>query len=129
MKRNKQNFSDYYKDEEVVNTYDEIRLKTKYRRDKRQKEMNIFMELINPQESDKILELGCSSGFMTQFLKGNITAIDTSENMLKVAGKKNPKAKFICMDMFDINRRFRGFNKVTSKRVLTHLTNEELEDL
>jgi len=124
---NKESFSEYYKDEHVTGTYDEQRLKTKYRREKREIEMKIFLELLNIKDDETILECGCSSGFMTQFLGDNVTAVDTSGDMIELAKVKNSKAKFHCLDMFKIDSLNRKFDKIVSKRVMTHLVPEELE--
>jgi predicted TPR repeat methyltransferase len=124
----KREFSEYYKDKDVCSTYDSQRLKTRYRRGKREKEMSIFLDLLSPM-NDKILEVGCSSGFLTQFLGDNVYALDTSPQMIAIARMKNPKARFCCQDMFKLplfNGRRMKFDKLVSKRVMTHLTDKEL---
>ena len=124
---NKESFSEYYKDKFVTGTYDEQRLKSKYRRDKREIEMKTFLELLDIDEDESILECGCSSGFMTQFLGDNVVAVDTSSDMIDLAKQKNMKATFFCMDMFEIEKLNKKFDKIVSKRVMTHLLPDELE--
>ena len=124
---NKESFSDYYRDKHVTGTYDEQRLKTEYRRKKREIEMNTFLELLNIKDDETILECGCSSGYMTQFLGENVTAVDTSGDMIELAKQKNPAAEFHNLDMFKIDTLNKQFDKIVSKRVMTHLLPDELE--
>lgn len=122
---NKQ-FSDYYKKTEVTDDYDRQRLSNSYRRNKRQKELKIFLSLLNKKTGERVLEIGCSSGQLTKFL-GKVTAIDTSKDMLKITKQKNPQAKVYHLDMFDLPKPFkRKFDKIVSIRVLTHLSEKEL---
>ena len=69
--------------------------------------------------------MGCSSGFLTKYL-GKVTAIDTSEGMLKITKKKNPSAKCIHADMFDMPFNNNSFDKVVTMRVWNHLNEEDL---
>src|SRR3989344_376078 len=120
-----QKFSDYYRKEHVTGSYDKQREGTEYRRRKRALELKYFLDLIDKKENEKILELGCSSGFLTKYL-GKVTAIDTSEGMLKITKKKNPSAKCIHADMFDMPFKNNSFDKVVTMRVWNHLNEEDL---
>ncbi len=123
--RDAESFSSYYKKEKVVKSYDDQREANEYRRKKRQRELRYFLELIDKKEGEKVLELGCSSGFLTQQL-GKVTAIDTCEGMLDVASKKNPEAKCIPGDMFNLNFEKNQFDKVVTMRVWNHLNKTDL---
>jgi len=118
-------FTEYYRQKKVTGTYDLQRQGSKYRKRKRAVELKYFLELLDKKENEKILELGCSSGFLTEHL-GKITAIDTSEEMLKIAHKKNPLAKCIAGDMFEIPFKNNSFDKVVTMRVWNHLNKEDL---
>lgn len=126
----KKAFSEYYKQDNVTGTYDKQREGTEFRRSQRAKELGIFLDLLNKKPREKVLELGCSSGFLTKEL-GAVTAIDTSKDMLIITKKKNPKATVICSDMFDLPKPFKpkSFDKIVVIRVLTHLDEEELSDV
>lgn len=115
----------YYKKERVTGDYDKQREKTKYRKNKRRKELRIFLKLLNKKENENVLEIGCSSGFLTEHL-GYVTAIDTSTEMLKFAKQKNPKAKVIEADMFELPFINNYFDKIVTMRVWNHLGEEEL---
>ena len=118
-------FTEYYKKSRVTGTYDKQREANKYRRIKRAVELKYFLELINKQPKDKVLELGCSSGFLTKHL-GKVTPIDTSEEMLRIAHSKNPDAKCLPGDMFSMQFKDNTFDKVVTMRVWNHLDKNDL---
>jgi len=123
--KNAKEFTEYYQSKHVTSTYDKQRGKSKYRRKKRDKELRFFLDLIGKKPKEKVLELGCSSGFLTEHL-GEVTAIDTSEGMLKIAHSKNPQAKVIHADMFDLPFKNNSFDKVITMRVWNHLDKNDL---
>ncbi|WP_024769197.1 class I SAM-dependent methyltransferase [Aquimarina macrocephali] len=68
---------------------------------------DIFCESISNGNSN-ILEIGCGPGNITQYLLAKnpnfrITAIDNSENMIKLARKNNPTAEVLVMDSREIH--------------------------
>ena len=121
-----QKFSKYYQKKKVTTTYDSQREGTTYRRRKRKIELKYFLELLDKKNEDKVLELGCSSGFLTKHL-GKVTAIDTSKDMLEVAYKKNPQAKCVYADMFNLPFKNNSFNKVITMRVWNHLNEQDIK--
>jgi len=123
--KNAQKFTEYYRKKGITGTYDNQREKTRYRRAKRNIELNCFLELLDKKANEKVLELGCSSGFLTKHL-GKVTAIDTSENMLKIAHEKNPLAKCLLGDMFDLKFKKDSFDKVVTMRVWNHLDEKDM---
>jgi ubiquinone/menaquinone biosynthesis C-methylase UbiE len=118
-------FTDYYRQKRVTGTYDKQREGNKYRKVKRKKELKFFLDLIDKKPGEKVLELGCSSGFLTEHL-GKVTAIDTSKDMLSIAHAKNPESKCVYGDMFDIPFKDNSFDKVVTMRVWNHLSEEDL---
>lgn len=120
-----QDFTEYYRQKKVTGTYDTQREGNAYRRSKRKIELKYFLELIDKKWGEKVLELGCSSGFLTQHL-GEVTAIDTSIGMLDIAHKKNPLAKCISGDMFNLEFDKKSFDKVVTMRVWNHLDEDDL---
>jgi ubiquinone/menaquinone biosynthesis C-methylase UbiE len=118
-------FTEYYREKNVTGTYDNQREATDYRRRKRALELKHFLDLIDKKDKDNVLELGCSSGFLTKYL-GKVTAIDTSEVMLKIAHNKNPSADCIHADMFEMPFKNDTFHKVVTMRVWNHLNEEDL---
>jgi ubiquinone/menaquinone biosynthesis C-methylase UbiE len=118
-------FTEYYREKKVTGTYDAQREGNPYRRRKRALELKHFLDLLNKRENDKILELGCSSGFLTKYL-GKVTAIDTSEKMLEITKMKNPSAECISADMFEMPFKNESFDKVVTMRVWNHLDENDL---
>ncbi len=121
----KEKFKEYYQDDNVTGTYDSQRLGTEYRIKKREKELNLFLELIDKHPEDKVLEIGCSSGFLTEHL-GAVTAVDTSKEMLKITKKKNPSATVLEADMFKLPFGDNSFDKIITMRVWDHLNEDDL---
>lgn len=120
-----ENFTEYYREKKVTGTYDKQREGNAYRRRKRRQELRYFLELVDKKDKEKVLELGCSSGFLTKHL-GKVTAIDTSEGMLDIAHSKNPLAKCIHADMFDLPFKDNSFDKVVTMRVWNHLDENDI---
>ncbi len=125
VKSDTEKFKEYYQKKRVTGTYDAQREGSEYRKRKRAIELKHFLELIDKKDKEKVLELGCSSGFLTKYL-GEVTAIDTSEGMLEIAAKKNPKAKCIPGDMLDLKFKPESFDKVVTMRVWNHLQEKDL---
>ena len=120
-------FTKYYQQKKVTGSYDTQREGNAYRVAKRKIELRHFLELIGKKEGEKVLELGCSSGFLTQHL-GKVTAIDTSEGMLEIAHKKNPLAECLSGDMFQMDFKNGEFDKVVTMRVWNHLNESDLRN-
>ncbi len=118
-------FTEYYRQRNVTGTYDNQREGNPYRKMKRAVELKYFLELIDKKDTEKVLELGCSSGFLTKHL-GKVTAIDTSEGMLKITKEKNPLATCLPGDMFSMQFKDNSFDKVVTMRVWNHLDRTDL---
>ena len=123
--KDSQKFTEYYRKQNVTGGYDKQREGTEYRRRKRALELKTFLQLLDKKEGEKVLELGCSSGFLTEHL-GKVTAIDTSEKMLEIAHSKNSDAKCIEGDMFKIPFKANSFDKVVTMRVWNHLDEKDI---
>lgn len=121
----KESFKKYYQERNVTGGYDGQREGNEYRINKRKKELKIFLDLLDKKEGEKVLELGCSSGFLTRHL-GSVIAIDTSKDMLDITKSKNPKAVVLEADMFKIPFDDNTFDKVITMRVWNHLNEEDL---
>ena len=66
-----------------------------------------LIDKIDFNEADKILDVGCGTGILEPFLLNKsiskITAIDISENMIKIAKSKIKNINFICADFYTFN--------------------------
>jgi ubiquinone/menaquinone biosynthesis C-methylase UbiE len=77
----------------------------------------------------KILDVGCGSGIHSQKLlecrKLNVTGIDLSKEMIKIAKKKAPAANFLLMDMCNLAFSDREFDGLWVHASLHHLPKEK----
>lgn len=90
-----------------------------------QKEIDILVE--NLEDGSKILDVGTAIGDYPKYLteKCNkvfeVVGIDSSENMIKVAMKNAPKAKFKVMDMRYLDFSNNSFNAIICLATLIHV--------
>ena len=67
---------------------------------------NNLVELLNPTQGEKILDLGCGTGDLTNTIHNfgaETLGIDKSENMVKQALHKYPHLKFMVQDATSLN--------------------------
>lgn len=79
----------------------------------------------------RILDIGCGPGTFTKYLleKGfNVEGIDLSEEMIKIAKVKVPKANFKLMDMRRISYPGNFFDGLLAAYSLIHIPTEEMID-
>jgi len=80
-------------------------------------------------ENSKILDLGCGSGIaISKFLSNNgfnVTGIDFSDAMLKLARKNVPRAKFIRMDMTKMEFKENSFDGAVSFYAIIHVPRQK----
>ncbi len=86
------------------------------------------------KEEAKILEVGCGPGNITQYLLSkrpdfDIFGIDISPNMIELAKKNNPSAKFDVMDCREINKIKTRFDGVIGGFCLPYLSATESNEL
>lgn len=82
----------------------------------------------NNLDGNIVLEIGCGAGKITNYLTEHgydVTGIDFSENILKLARKKFPNSKFVCADIceYETNRKFDG---IITKDMLFHLPDADI---
>lgn len=94
-----------------------------------QKEIDILVKEL--EKGSKILDVGTAIGDYPKYLteKCNkdfeVIGIDSSENMINVAMKKAPKAKFKVMDMRKIKFQEEYFNGIICLATLIHVNDAE----
>lgn len=84
----------------------------------------VVLDLLGNIEGKSILDCGCGTGrFADIFARSGANAIgmDISENMLSIAKRKVPFAKFIRGDVFSLPFKEKKFDIVVCSQVLTHL--------
>jgi ubiquinone/menaquinone biosynthesis C-methylase UbiE len=76
----------YY--DEIAKGYDELH------KEEQEKKLKIVKQYIKPKKNETLLDIGCGTGISSDF-DCKVTGIDPSEELLKIAKKNHPKAKFI----------------------------------
>jgi len=71
-------------------------------------EMDEFLKYIEKFENPKIIDIGCGSGRLYQFLKIKLKnfeylGIDQSEDLIKTAKNNNPNVEFIKADLLELD--------------------------
>jgi len=104
--------------------YDE---KLEYLNSFEKRKLDDFLKDINGK---KILDIGCGTGRIIQDLldKGaDITGVDVSTEMLKIAEKKFPNSNFVEADIRELPFKDNTFDIVICTFVIVHLKQVELE--
>jgi len=117
------------KESVVRNGYDEIAREYHASRNRfdHRKELKEFAVLL-PKNAN-VLDVGCGAGVpVTQFLIESgfdVTGIDFSENMLRLAETNVPKARFIKKDMTGLDFEDNSFNGLTAFYSIIHVPREK----
>jgi ubiquinone/menaquinone biosynthesis C-methylase UbiE len=73
----------------------------------------------------RILDVACGTGFLTRYLRGEVTGLDASEKMLKMAQETVPEATFIRGDAFNLPFPDASFDRVFASNFYGLLLPEE----
>lgn len=90
--------------------------------------IDFFIDKLN---GDKILDIGCGSGRDAEYFlnKGlDVIGIDLSNRFIEISQAKVPKAKFIKMDMRNINFPVNSFDGIWSMASILHIPKLEVKD-
>jgi len=91
------------------------------------KELGEFASLL--PKNAKVLDVGCGAGVpVSEFLVHSgfdVTGIDFSENMLKLARKNVPKARFSKRDMTKLNFENESFDGLTAFYSIIHVSRQK----
>ena len=79
----------------------------------------------------RLLEIACGPGNVSKYLLNqnpslHITGIDVAPNMIEIARKNNPQARYIVHDAKQLNRFHMGYDAVLSAFYAPYLNEEEL---
>jgi ubiquinone/menaquinone biosynthesis C-methylase UbiE len=75
----------------------------------------------------RVLDVACGTGFLTQHLRGDVTAIDQSETMLRLARERCPDVTFLRADALALPFDSASFDRVFTGHFYGHLRNEHRE--
>jgi ubiquinone/menaquinone biosynthesis C-methylase UbiE len=73
----------------------------------------------------RTLDFGCSTGFLTRHLRGEVTALDQSTRMLAIAGTRLPEASLVQGGATDLPFPAGSFDRVFAGFVYGHLQEDE----
>lgn len=116
-----------FQNPEIAGNYDAY-YQTDLGRKTDQIEKNLIAELIADLPRKHLLELGCGTGHWTAFFETqgfDVTATDTSPNMLKQAENKKLKAKFLLADAQSLPFPDQAFELAATVTMLEFVTDRE----
>lgn len=95
-----------------------------------QEATNIFISYLKPGAT--VLDVGCGGGTKSRYLLGKglkVLGIDFSKNLINIATKEVPEAKFLVMDINDIDKLKENFDGIFMQAVLLHVPKKEVEGI
>jgi len=119
-------FDEYYKNKEVVDSYDTLRNKGLKGKITRMLEYTFVDILTGERRKQDILEIGVGTGFIAKMIikKGDYYGIDISKEMLKKAKDALPDARLYVGSILDLKLN-KQFDKVVTIRVISHFNKED----
>lgn len=87
-------------------------------------------EVINSINSESILEIGCATGNLAQFLNGRYLGFDKNEDCVQIAANKNPDKTFKAGDIRNIRRtKNQSAQTVVAMAIMKHFGLEEWDEI
>jgi SAM-dependent methyltransferase len=83
----------YY--EERAAEYDATSYELVYEDDRAASDLVELESLIAGLQFDRVLDIGCGTGWLTKSLPGSVVALDQSQGMLTIARQRRPSALFV----------------------------------
>jgi ubiquinone/menaquinone biosynthesis C-methylase UbiE len=84
-------------------------------------ELEILKKVLAALRFNSILDVACGTGFLTENLRGRITALDQSASMLAVARSRIPPASFVRGDALALPFRSKQFDCLFTGHFYGHL--------
>jgi SAM-dependent methyltransferase len=76
----------------------------------------------------RVLDVGCGSGFLTEHLRGEVTALDQSTEMLEIAASRLPDGRVICGEALPLPFSADEFDLILTSHLYGHLHEGEREE-
>jgi ubiquinone/menaquinone biosynthesis C-methylase UbiE len=90
-------------------------------------EVQALVSLLDQLEPARVLDVACGTGFLTQHLRGDVTGLDQSAQMLAVAGARLPTARLVQGDAVPLPFADGSFDRVFTSHFYGHLLRVERE--
>ena len=84
-------------------------------------EVRRLVDLVAALPAARTLDVGCGTGFLSQHLRGELTLLDGSEDMLAIALDRMPDATAVCAEAPPLPFPDGGFERVFSSHFYDHL--------
>jgi ubiquinone/menaquinone biosynthesis C-methylase UbiE len=84
-------------------------------------ELRALIRTIAALPAARTLDVACGTGFLTQHLRGEITALDQSERMLRITGERVEHARLVQGDALDLEFGADSFERVFTGHFYGHL--------
>jgi cyclopropane fatty-acyl-phospholipid synthase-like methyltransferase len=91
---------------------------------------NFFISLL--KKGGRVLDVGCGAGVKSKYLLSKsleVIGIDFSEKFIEIAAKEVPEAKFLLLDMKDINMLGIKFDGIFAQASLLHIAKKDVVDV
>jgi SAM-dependent methyltransferase len=91
--------------------------------------LDALRELLDPQPDDRIVDLGCAAGALTDFFSGfgaTVTGIDASGDAIAKASSLFPHLQFVQADVRQLPFADDSFDKAVAGDLVEHLDDETL---
>src|SRR5436853_2937917 len=87
-------------------------------------EVRALAEVVAALPVGRTLDVACGTGFLTQYLHGDVVALDQSEPMLEQARRRVPRATFLRGDALALPVPNRSFDRVFTAHFYGHLEDD-----
>jgi len=86
--------------------------------------VNWFLKKINVGKNNKILDVPCGTGIMTNIISkysNNLLSVDISDDMLRIAKNNHPNANYLNLDMFKLPNLNQTFDVILAIGIIHRL--------
>jgi ubiquinone/menaquinone biosynthesis C-methylase UbiE len=90
-------------------------------------EVEQLERVVSGLPSARVLDVACGTGFLTRHLRGEVTALDQSDQMLDIARERLPHARFVKADAVPLPFSDGQFERVFTGHFYGHLLEHERE--
>ena len=85
------------------------------------RDLGALEQLLAGLPPGRVLDIGCGTGWLTQFLRGQVVALDQSGSMLELARRRVPDAVFVLADVPPLPFPPGSFDRALASHVYSHI--------